>query len=92
MTKRGRHLIFYTRPQCHLCAVAAPRVRRAALLARVALQEVDIDHHPDLAVDYVLRIPVVEDCAGQILAEGEINTLRLWTVIVKKRWKRIRGE
>ena len=81
-----RYLIFYTRPQCHLCAVAAPLVRRAALLNGVALQEVNIDDHPELAVDYGLRIPVVAEPGGRVLAEGNIRPWRLWIRILKTRW------
>ena len=86
-----RHLVFYTRPQCHLCAVAAPRVRRATLLNGLALQEVDIDDHPELAVDYGLRIPVVEEPGGQVLAEGDIRTWRLWIGILRMRWRLMGG-
>ncbi len=85
MKRERRYLVFYTRPECHLCAVAAPRVRRVALLTGLALQEVDIDQRPELAVDYGLRIPVVEDPAGQVLAEGQISTFRLWRAILGKR-------
>ncbi|MDE0230752.1 MAG: glutaredoxin family protein [bacterium] len=88
MQGRGRHLVFYTRPECHLCAVAAPRVRRAALFWGLALQEVNIDRQPDMAVDYGLRIPVVEDPAGRVLAEGEIGTLALWRAAFRVRFGR----
>jgi glutaredoxin len=92
MRRGRRYLIFYTRPQCHLCAQAAPRVRRAALLNGMALQEIDIDDHPELAVDYGLRIPVVEDPDGRVLAEGNISTPRLWVAILKRRWESIGGK
>lgn len=85
-------MTFYTRPQCHLCAVAAPRVRRAAFLTGQAVQEVNIDHQPELAVDYGLRIPVVETSGGQVLAEGEISTLRLWKAILADRWSKTSPE
>ena len=83
---KGRYLVFYTRPECHLCAVAAPRVRRAALFWGLALQEVNIDNHPEMAVDYGLRIPVVEDPGGRVLAEGEIGTLALWRAALRVRF------
>ena len=88
MQGRGRHLVFYTRPECHLCAVAAPRVRRAALFWGLALQEVNIDRQPEMAVDYGLRIPVVEDPTGRVLAEGEIGTLALWRAAFRVRFGR----
>lgn len=91
MTATGRYLVFYARPECHLCAVAAPRVRRVALFWGLALQEVNIDRRPELAVDYGLRIPVVEDPAGRVLAEGEIGTLRLWRKVLGMRFGRSGG-
>ena len=83
------YLVFYTRPECHLCAVAAPRVRRATLLNGLALREINIDDHPELAVDYGLRIPVVAAPDGRVLAEGDIRTRRLWIRILRMRWSRI---
>ena len=90
MRNRDRRLVFYTRPECHLCAVAAPRIRRAALWTGFALQEVNIDHHPEMAVDYGFRIPVVEGLEGQTLAEGEIKTFPLLIAILSRKWKFIR--
>lgn len=86
MGNGDRRLIFYTRPECHLCAVAAPRVRRAALWTGYALQEINIDHYPEMAVDYGLRIPVVEGAGGEILAEGEVKTFKLWAAILRRKW------
>ncbi len=83
---RRRYLVLYTRPQCHLCAVAEPRVRRAAILIGMAVQTVNIDDQPDLAVDYGLRIPVVEGSNGEVLAEGQFSTWRLWSAILRRRW------
>ncbi len=91
MKAKGRYLVFYTRPECHLCAVAAPRVRRVALFWGLALQEVNIDHRPESAVDYGLRIPVVEDPGGRVLAEGEIGTLGLWRAVLRMRLGRSGG-
>lgn len=85
MTIRPRQLVLYTRPGCYLCTDAGPRVRRAARWAGLTLREVNIDHEPELAVDYGMRIPVVEDSAGTVLAEGEITTWGLWKTILKTR-------
>ena len=79
-------LTLYTRPQCHLCAVAAPRVQRAALWTGSVLREVNVDDYPELAVDYGLRIPVVEMEGGAVLAEGDIKTVSLWWAITTRRW------
>ena len=91
MANPRRHLILYTRPRCHPCAVAAPLVRRVALWTGSVLREVDVDDQPELAVDYGLRIPVVEDHGGQVLAEGEINAMSLWWAIVKRRWRKAKS-
>ena len=91
MKRRRRYLVFYTRPECHLCAVAAPRVRRAAFFWGLALQEVNIDHQPQMAVDYGLRIPVVEDAEGRVLAEGEIGSLRMWGAALRVRFGKAGG-
>ena len=88
MRTRAAQLTFYTRPECHLCAVAAPRVRRVALWTGSVLQEINVDVDPELAVDYGLRIPVVEEAGGRVLAEGEIKPLKLWLTIIRKRWMR----
>lgn len=92
MRSGRRHLVFYTRPQCHLCAEAAPRVRRATLLSGMALREINIDDCAELAVDYGLRIPVVREPGGRVLAEGNIRTWRLWAAILKRRWELMGGE
>ena len=88
MVGRRRYLVFYTRPECHLCAEAAPRVRRAALFWGLALQEVNIDTQPELAVDYGMRIPVVEDPRGRVLAEGEFGTMAAWRAALGVRFGR----
>lgn len=66
-------VLFYGRPGCHLCDDARPVVARAAALARLVVEEVDIDADPELAVDYGLRIPVVEGPSGRVLAEGVVE-------------------
>ena len=66
-------VLLYGRPGCHLCEDARPIVARAAALARLAVLEVDIDADPELAVDYGLRIPVVEGPSGRVLAEGRVE-------------------
>ncbi len=92
MGRQPFRLVLYTRPECHLCAVAAPKVRRAAFVTGAAVWEVNVDDDPELAVDYGMRIPVVEGPGGAVLAEGEINGLRLWAALIRMRWRRDSGK
>ncbi|MFO7547561.1 MAG: glutaredoxin family protein [Acidimicrobiia bacterium] len=64
---------FYVRHGCHLCDDARPLVVRAAAVAGFGVDEVDVDADPATAVDYGLRIPVVEGPDGRVLAEGVIE-------------------
>lgn len=64
---------FFTRPGCHLCDDALPTVRRAARWTRRELEVVDIEADDGLLAEYGLRIPVVTDDDGRVLAEGEIR-------------------
>lgn len=65
-------LRFLTRPGCHLCEDAEPVVRRVASLSGAPVVPVDVDGDAELAVDWGLRIPVVLDPRGSVLAEGRI--------------------
>ena len=71
-----------------MCAEAGAPGARAALFWGLALQEVNIDHQPEMAVDYGLRIPVVEDPGGRVLAEGEIGTGAAWRAALRVRFGR----
>jgi hypothetical protein len=51
-------------------------VAAAAARAGARVEEIDIDSDPALTRDYGLRIPVVLDANGQVIAEGEITDRR----------------
>jgi len=53
------HVIFYTKPGCHLCAEAKKEIERAGLRGRYTFEEVDILTDPDLQRRYGFDIPVV---------------------------------
>lgn len=69
-------ILFLTRRGCHLCDDARPLVTRAAGLAGVPLNELDIDHEDTLLAAYGLRIPVILSGSGDVLAEGVIEDER----------------
>jgi hypothetical protein len=57
-------LILYTRPDCHLCELAAAMLEAAGLRWRAA----DIESSPELEREYGLRVPVVRrvDTGGEL--------------------------
>ena len=69
----ARRLTFVTRHGCGLCAEALPRLERAVRWLPVVLDIVDIETEPDLEAEYHLRIPVVLDRNGKVIAEGQIG-------------------
>lgn len=67
---------FLTRKGCHLCDEARPVLARSIRRLGVAVNEVDIDTDDRLTAEYGLRIPVVLDPEGRVLAEGVIDDTR----------------
>lgn len=53
------HVIFYTKPGCHLCEEARREIARAACSDLYTYEEVDINSDPELLRRYGLDIPVV---------------------------------
>jgi glutaredoxin len=53
------HVIFYTKPGCHLCDEAKSELARAGLRARYTFEEVNILDDPELHRRYGTDIPVV---------------------------------
>jgi hypothetical protein len=74
-----RRIEFLTRPGCGLCDEALPLVSTTARWLGVAVVVVDITDEPDLEAEYHLRIPVLLDRAGRVLAEGRIDRRRAIT-------------
>jgi hypothetical protein len=56
-----------------------------AALTRTRLRVLDVDTDPELAVDYGLRVPVVRDGRGNVLAEGQIHAWRLLVAMLRSR-------
>ena len=55
MTQRASEVILYTRPDCHLCELAATMIEDCGVLYTQA----SVDTDPDLIRQYGTRIPVV---------------------------------
>ena len=53
------HVIFYTRPGCHLCQEAKLEIAAADCADAYTFQEVNVDTDPDLQRRYGWDIPVV---------------------------------
>jgi glutaredoxin len=53
------HVIFYTKPGCHLCDEARQEMARAACRDLYTYEEVDINSDPELTRRYGWDIPVV---------------------------------
>jgi glutaredoxin len=53
------HVVFYTKPGCHLCAEARIEIARAGLRDLYTFEEINILSDPDLQRRYGHDIPVV---------------------------------
>jgi glutaredoxin len=49
----------YTRPGCHLCEEAKREMLAAACADQYIMEEINIDHDPELAERYGQEIPVI---------------------------------
>jgi hypothetical protein len=75
--RRRRHVVFLTRPGCGICDELLPRIRRVCRWLRRDVVVRDLTSDRSLEDEYHLRIPVVLDAHGRVLAEGTMNTRRL---------------
>lgn len=53
------HVIFYTKPGCHLCEEAKREIERAGCAGQFTFEEVNILSDPELQRRYATEIPVV---------------------------------
>lgn len=66
-------LTLYGRERCHLCEEMFEDLQPLLVKTAVALEEVDVDHDPELRKRYGLRVPVLVASDGQVLAEGRLD-------------------
>ncbi len=72
--------VLYTRQGCHLCQEA-----KALLASRgFAVQEVDIDQHPELQARYDTCVPVVQ-IEGKERFRGRVNPVLLDRLVLALR-------
>lgn len=64
---------FLSQPGCHLCSDALPIVRQLCGALGLNFIEVDINSSDELIQNFALRIPVITDPDGFVLAEGIIE-------------------
>ena len=69
-----RRLTFLTRPGCGLCDEALGKLEAAVRWLPVQLDVVNITSDPELESEYHLRVPVVVDRRGSVVAEGQIGS------------------
>lgn len=69
-----RRLTFLTRPGCGLCDEALPRLEAVVRWLPVGVDVVDITTDHELESAYHLRIPVLLDRQGRVVAEGQISS------------------
>lgn len=65
----------FERAGCHLCHDAWQLLE--SLGVADGTERVDVDADPELVVEYGLRIPVLVDAAGTVLAEGVFDPTEL---------------
>lgn len=53
------HVVFYTKPGCHLCEDALREIVRAGCAGQFTFEEIDILSDPELLRRYGTEIPVV---------------------------------
>lgn len=80
---RRRRLVYLTKPGCGLCDEALPSLLRAARWLWCDVDVVDIAGDADLEAEYFLRIPVVLDERGTVLAEGPIGRRESLVAVIK---------
>lgn len=76
-------LVYLTKPGCGLCDEALPSLLRAARWLRCEVDVVDIAGDADLEAEYFLRIPVILDERGAVLAEGRIGKRESLVAVMK---------
>ena len=74
------HVTLLGRRNCHLCDDAIEALNALADAFGLTSTIVDIDEHDHLVKEYGLRIPVIVDDDGRVLAEGLITVEHLVTV------------
>lgn len=78
-----RRIQYLTKPGCGLCDEVLPMLQRATRRLGVELIEVDIRDESELTDVYKMRIPVVMNRRGKVLAEGRISQWTAYRVALR---------
>ena len=76
MTVGALDVVLYVREGCHLCDDFLVDLSLDLGPAYRDLSVVDVDHDPELAARYGLRVPVLE-VTGQVACEGRYDAARV---------------
>lgn len=74
-------LQFLTRDGCHLCEEAFEMLAGRAGSAGITVAVLDIDEDQALFEEFDLRVPVIRDASGVVLAEGVIDSESIRRII-----------
>lgn len=77
-------VVLYSRPACHLCAVARDVILSQRARTPFAFDEIDIESSDALLKEYGLRIPVVT-VDGQARFEIEVDPSELAALVLERR-------
>jgi glutaredoxin len=82
-TRKAAHLTFtvYSRDKCGCCAKAMKVLKEAQHRFGFAIEEVDIDHDPELVAKYNTEVPVVAS-NGKVRFRGVVNPALLERLLV----------
>jgi thiol-disulfide isomerase/thioredoxin len=83
-----RRVVFLTRDGCGLCDETFPHVERASRFLPIDLRLVDITTDRELEDEYHLRIPVLLDTSGRVIAEGRLSRWQAYLAVARSAWKR----
>jgi glutaredoxin len=90
--RNAAHLTFtvYSRAGCGCCEKAMKVLRESQRRYGFAIEEVDIDHDPELVAKYDTEVPVVA-CDGKVRFRGVINPALLERLLVAESRNRSTG-
>ena len=92
-TRKAAHLTFtvYSRAQCGCCEKALKVLQESQHRYGFAIDEVDIDHDPDLVAKYNTEVPVVT-VNGKVRFRGLVNPALLERLLVAESQSRSTGQ
>jgi hypothetical protein len=92
-SRRPPHVVFYTRPGCHLCEEAEREIDAAGCQGFYTFEKVNIDTDPDLVRRYGWDIPVIT-INGTAAFKHQLSSAEFKQALETEgeKWERLRGE